>query len=299
LQDQNKIRGVNGDFGMAMALCPKANPLQVKTLCEIARYPTRPPLPPRPELEWFSHPDAIVKTKDYRKIHWYCDFVGNMGKTLWSKYAIESHGALIIKATGTDADFAQNVGASLRKGWNGKLIIVDLPRKKEHCTGFLSMLECMKDGELTMTKYTGGLLYVPPCNVIVFANFWPKCSSLSLDRWCFHHILSRQEVKDVDTKYVTKALQAATVRRNMERHKKDMDKASVRELARIITMLECLDSVEAQEEAKRIVDNPECYCLEELIRFSKEAYRKYTGKSSRRVVRNRKNCSDSCEVELS
>jgi KaiC/GvpD/RAD55 family RecA-like ATPase len=106
-------------------------------------------------------------------------------------------------------------------------------------------------------------------------------------------------VKDVDTKYVTKALQAATVRRNMERHKKDMDKASVRELARIITMLECLDSVEAQEEAKRIVDNPECYCLEELIRFSKEAYRKYTGKSSRRVVRNRKNCSDSCEVELS
>lgn len=304
LQQQNIIRGANGDFGLAMAMCPTAKPMDVKILCEMVELPKRPPLGERPKYGWFEHADNVVKDLDPRAIHWYCDYIGGTGKSLWARHSVERNGSALIKATGNDGDFAQNIQSLLLNGWRGGSLIIDLPRKKEKSNSFFSNLECIKDGDLTMTKYKGGFLYVPPCNVIVLANFWPDIRNLSIDRWKFHHILERDLVKDVSVDYVKKQQKAQDMKRKLDEEKSRQKEVKVRRLVEILDKLEELGTEEALSEVSFLTENEDNWLLSELIGHAETVYqrlrdvgRPISRSRGRTIGRVKKRSVEPCEVE--
>ena len=53
-----------------------------------------------------------------------------------------------------------------------------------------SAIESLKDGLLFSGKYEGGVKLFPPPHVVIFANFLPDMTKLSIDRWDIHTLLN-------------------------------------------------------------------------------------------------------------
>jgi Putative viral replication protein. len=91
---------------------------------------------------------------------------------------------------------------------NCKNFFIDMPRalKKETYRAIYGKIELIKDGYIFDTRYrfqlrkdpvTGGLNFYPP-NVFVFTNHLPDSKWLSLDRWCFFKIDSKNRLKKIN-----------------------------------------------------------------------------------------------------
>jgi len=126
--------------------------------------------------------DIVDGPVDQRKVYWFWENTGNFGKTWLSKFLERSRGACVIRGGGAGRDIAFILKDSCKKG---NTVIFDVPR-----TGVtkvpIAILECIKDGSLTSTKYEGKALIFEPKHVLVFANDPPSESQvlrLSKDRW--------------------------------------------------------------------------------------------------------------------
>lgn len=131
----------------------------------------------------------IIEKKDYRKINWFYDPIGNTGKTYISKYLmLLNNDTYIVKNCGGIRDFSTIIENALESGWNRKTIIFDLPRSAEE-KDIYTCIETIKDGIVTSTKYSGKTtVFSENPVVIVFANFLPQENKLSADRWDITHI---------------------------------------------------------------------------------------------------------------
>jgi len=128
--------------------------------------------------------EPITNDNDYRKIIWYLDVVGNTGKTLFSSYMKQKHGAAGWSSFGGNKNAGHLVKGSLDAGWNGKIAIIDLSREvdkyDQHIYG---PLENIRNGEITNTKYMTCDLSWDSGHIVCFANWLPDFSEMSLDRW--------------------------------------------------------------------------------------------------------------------
>lgn len=70
-----------------------------------------------------------------------------------------------------------------------KIVILNLSRQSEGAFSYASV-ESIKDGLVFSGKYEGGSKLFPRPHVIVFANWNPDLSKLSLDRWDIRTLLS-------------------------------------------------------------------------------------------------------------
>lgn len=125
--------------------------------------------------------DSGVCDLQDRRIHWYWEYNGNIGKTFVSTYFAAKHNAII--ASGKQADvFNEILTLIVEKQISPRCVIVDIPRKSQ---GYfdVSTLEVIKNGVLYSGKYKGGQVWIPGIHVIVFANCPPVVDDLSLDRW--------------------------------------------------------------------------------------------------------------------
>lgn len=121
--------------------------------------------------------EAIDKLGDQsdREVLWVYDKEGGKGKTWLSKYLLVNHGAHLSKG-GKSADMAYAYN-------HEELVAIDLVREKEEYTNY-AIIEQFKDGLVQSTKYEsklklkGGLV-----QVIVFSNWLPDFTKLSMDRW--------------------------------------------------------------------------------------------------------------------
>lgn len=126
--------------------------------------------------------DIINTTTHPRKIHWWYDEEGNSGKT-----AIAKH----IRST--QSCFYSNGGkhSDITYAYEGeKIVIFDFPRTSQEFVCY-SVIETIKNGILTVSKYESRTLTFPVPQVHIFANFEPDKSKLSLDRWDVHHIINK------------------------------------------------------------------------------------------------------------
>lgn len=134
---------------------------------------------------------------------WLIDPKGGKGKTELAKYLYskEPEKWLIMKDPGTTRDAATIVQNSIEQGWQSHGVILDLPRQAQTArTRIYPILEEIKDGFITATKYQGGTTTFPIPHVTVFANWGPTAEALSMDRWDIREITEDGELKKLDSK---------------------------------------------------------------------------------------------------
>lgn len=95
-----------------------------------------------------------------------------------------------------------NLQTKRTQGWNGDTVFLNLTREYAERKHIYEALEILKDGFITCTKYTGGDCWIPKLHVIVFANFKPNLTSLSMDRWNIMEIREDKELHPVTLKRV-------------------------------------------------------------------------------------------------
>lgn len=129
------------------------------------------------ELNWWQQPllEMLLEIPDKRKIYWIWDKEGNKGKSSFAKYMGVNFGATIL-CNGKFDDIAYSLPD------NPKIIIFDIPRRLEERVNYQAIEKC-KDGMVFSGKYESKMKYFNEPHVIVFSNFKPDLTALSLDRW--------------------------------------------------------------------------------------------------------------------
>jgi len=123
--------------------------------------------------------ETCDREPDGRKINWYWEKKGNVGKTELAKHLYLKHGNDMIYVNGKAADVKCAIAGCERKP---KIIIFGIPRQNEEYVSY-AVLEEVKDGIFFSGKYESGMVVFPTPHIFVFANFAPDTSKLSADRW--------------------------------------------------------------------------------------------------------------------
>lgn len=123
---------------------------------------------------------------DDRKIYWFWEPNGNVGKSQFAKYMYVKHQTMYL-GSGKYADLMNLV-------FNADMdicqsIIFDIPRSQGNKISY-SALESIKVGLITNTKYETGMKVFNPPIIVVFANCEPNLNddNLSADRWVIKRI---------------------------------------------------------------------------------------------------------------
>lgn len=130
--------------------------------------------------------NIISKPTDSRKIHWFYEKNGNVGKSFLAKYILMKHKGVII-CSGKKNDVFNQVLILMEKKILPEIILLDIPRTDMDYLNY-STIEQLKNGFLYSGKYEGGVCIFPSPKIICFSNNVPEKKKLSLDRWNIIHI---------------------------------------------------------------------------------------------------------------
>lgn len=129
--------------------------------------------------------NIILNDPDDRKIYWFWDSIGNIGKSAFVKYCIVKHKVLYCDG-GKKSDLINLVFNQDMNETN--CVIWDIPRSSKGNISY-GTLECVKNGMVCNTKYETGVKIFNSPHIIVFANFPPDDpEQLSKDRWVIEEL---------------------------------------------------------------------------------------------------------------
>lgn len=132
--------------------------------------------------------DIVDGPKDPRKIWWFWEETGNVGKTYLARWLAINYRCQI--GNGKKADVFNGIAKAMEanpKAWP-QLILLDIPRSMLEYINY-GAIEEMKNGFLYSGKYEGAQLIFPPPHVVVFSNEAPDKGKLSADRWRVRHLV--------------------------------------------------------------------------------------------------------------
>lgn len=127
--------------------------------------------------------DILKAEPDFRSIHWIYDPIGNTGKTQFARWYCHNNRALYCTG-GIATDLYHLVGLYTE---DLETLFFDIPREKKNNLSYQA-LESIKAGIICNTKYETFMKIMNPVHIIVFSNFLPDYSKLSLDRWKTYEI---------------------------------------------------------------------------------------------------------------
>lgn len=118
---------------------------------------------------------------DKRKVMWYWEESGNVGKTRMAKH-ICTEERVYYSTGGKHADILYAYEGE-------RVVIFDFPRS---ATDFIcyTVIESLKNGIITQSKYESRTFRFEIPHVVVFANCLPDRTKLSDDRWDINHIFN-------------------------------------------------------------------------------------------------------------
>lgn len=125
--------------------------------------------------------DLISNEPDDRSIYWYWDENGGVGKSVFCKYLVVKHNALVISGKSTDVKYGI-VKYKEKHGVYPELIILDVPRSNLAYINY-EAIENVKNGLFFSTKYESEMVIFNSPHLIVFANEEPDYDKMSSDRW--------------------------------------------------------------------------------------------------------------------
>lgn len=132
--------------------------------------------------DWQLEIIEIIKNEpDDRKIYWYWEPVGNVGKTTFSKYLSHKYGAIPVEGKKNDILYCA-------AEYESDIYIFDFERSMEEYISY-GGIEKIKNGYYMCSKYESKPIIRNPPHIIIFANFEPDKKSLSGDRWVIVRIL--------------------------------------------------------------------------------------------------------------
>lgn len=121
--------------------------------------------------------EVIKKKKTDRKIMWFWEPTGGIGKTIFAYHLCKHYDAIYLSGKSNDIKSAI---ASCKK--KPKICIFDFSRTIENYISY-EALESIKNGIFFSGKYESSMVMMRPPIVICFANYPPEKEKLSLDRW--------------------------------------------------------------------------------------------------------------------
>lgn len=144
-----------------------------------------------------------------RRVTWFYDQVGAAGKSKFTKWAMYELGkdCFAVDAVGRHADIAQNLVLAKKKQFTLRVIILDVSRSFRDRESLYGALESMRNGHITATKYIGGNVTFKCQHLVIFSNFLPKVTCMSMDRWDIRELKSTNKDKYVDS-YEVEAINA-------------------------------------------------------------------------------------------
>lgn len=120
---------------------------------------------------------------DPRKVHWYWEETGNVGKSFMAAYATFVAGAITIPV-GKLHDMCYVLSKQTYP-----IYIIDIPRTYEDkLDGVFTMIEMIKSQKICSYKYESRVMLLEPAHVVVFANFQPNRDAWSADRYDLTHL---------------------------------------------------------------------------------------------------------------
>lgn len=132
--------------------------------------------------EWQKEVDILTDyIPDKRSIHWFWEATGGVGKTEMAKYLCVRKNALYVQGKAADVKCAL-AKMKAEEQPMPKIVIFGFTRSNENFVSY-EAIEAVKDGIFFSGKYESGMVIMNSPHVIVFANFPPELSKLSLDRW--------------------------------------------------------------------------------------------------------------------
>lgn len=129
--------------------------------------------------------DILDDKPDDRKIYWFWEPIGNIGKSYLAKYIACKYDVIICD--GKKNDIFNQVNMTLEKEKIPNIILLDIPRSSNGFVNYGS-IEQLKDGMIYSGKYEGGLCIFPKPHVICFSNQLPNTTEMSQDRWDINNI---------------------------------------------------------------------------------------------------------------
>lgn len=141
---------------------------------------TDPPLAARPgwQESLLRH---LSTDPDPRKVVWYYDEVGGSGKSLFGRRFRCGDGSRPYIITG-------GKHGDIQYGYARQpVVFFDWPRSGQETFPY-GVVENFKNGYFLNTKYESTPVFFNSPHVIVFSNFYPDKTKLSLDRWDIHTI---------------------------------------------------------------------------------------------------------------
>lgn len=119
-----------------------------------------------------------------RRIMWYWEPTGNVGKSTLCKWLVVKKNAIIV--SGKSADIAHSLSKQERRAI--RIVIIDCPRVAHDFINY-AIIEQVKNGLLFSGKYDSQQVVFNTPHVIVFANQEPDYHKMSADRWDVRQIV--------------------------------------------------------------------------------------------------------------
>lgn len=119
--------------------------------------------------------------KTDRKILWWWEPTGRVGKSILTKCLVDTGRALVVSGKKNDC-FNALLTWLTNNGQGPDIVIFDIPRVSMDFISYES-IEKIKDGCFYSGKYEGGMCRYNIPHVVVFANCEPAYEKLSADRW--------------------------------------------------------------------------------------------------------------------
>lgn len=132
---------------------------------------------------------------DDRKIHWFYEKTGNVGKSSICKYLCVHKKAILLSGKASDMKYA--IQQYVEKNGRGpKIILIDIPRESMNFLSY-SGIEEIKNGMFFSGKYEGGMVLYNSPHIFCFSNSKPKIETMSEDRWVIK-CLSEENTDSID-----------------------------------------------------------------------------------------------------
>lgn len=130
--------------------------------------------------------NAVMLTPQPRRISWWWEAQGNVGKSYMARYLALHCNAVVVTAM-KKADMLHLLTKTLS---GARCVVFDLTRTTEDgsVSVVYEVLEQLSNGFICSGKYDSTSLFLQPLHLIVFSNFAPDRSTMSADRWDVHHI---------------------------------------------------------------------------------------------------------------
>lgn len=123
-----------------------------------------------------------LETQPRRQVTWVWEEEGGVGKSFFARWLHMTKGAFICTG-GKHADIIHAFVVSGTPKW----FILDLSRDQEERVPY-TVLEHLKNGVITSTKYYSETVYFTPCKILCLSNYEPDKDKFSKGRWDIHHV---------------------------------------------------------------------------------------------------------------